>query len=71
MFLGVTRAHVNFHPEIIRTICIYPLQVISQYENMTVEDNVFDQFMLACDKTQAPNGALLDAVALTKDSGIK
>jgi uncharacterized protein (DUF1778 family) len=46
-------------------------QVISQYENMMVEDNVFDQFMSACDKAQAPNRALLNAASLTKDSGIK
>jgi uncharacterized protein (DUF1778 family) len=46
-------------------------QVISQYENMMVEDNVFDQFMSACDKAKVPNRALLNAASLTKDSGIK
>ena len=46
-------------------------QVISQYENITVENNVFDQFMSACEQAQAPNRALLNAASLTKDSGIK
>jgi uncharacterized protein (DUF1778 family) len=46
-------------------------QVISQYENITVENNVFDQFMSACEQAQAPNRALLNAASLTKNSGIK
>lgn len=44
-------------------------EVISKYESITVEDNIFDTFMSACDKAQAPNKALLDAVKLTNDSG--
>jgi uncharacterized protein (DUF1778 family) len=46
-------------------------QVIPKYENVTVENNVFDQFMAACEQIQAPNRALLNAASLTKDSGIK
>jgi uncharacterized protein (DUF1778 family) len=44
-------------------------QVISEHESITVEDNVFDQFMAACEQAKAPNKALLDAVALTKENG--
>lgn len=44
-------------------------KVISEHESITVEDNVFDQFMAACDQAKAPNKALLEAVALTKKSG--
>lgn len=46
-------------------------QVITQYENIIVEDNVFDKFVSACEKAQAPNKALRNAANLTKDSGIK
>lgn len=46
-------------------------QVIAQYESMTVEDNVFDQFMAACEQAQAPNKALLEAAAFTKASDFK
>ncbi|PSW20199.1 DUF1778 domain-containing protein [Photobacterium sanctipauli] len=47
------------------------LQVISQYESITVEDNLFDQFVDACDKAKAPNQALLDAVNHAKEHGFK
>lgn len=46
-------------------------QVIAQYENMTVEDNVFDQFMSACEQVNEPNEALLNAAAFSKDSDIQ
>ncbi|MCJ8312967.1 MAG: DUF1778 domain-containing protein [Saccharospirillaceae bacterium] len=45
--------------------------VISEHEQMTLEDNRFDQFIIACEKTSAPNNALLDAVKFTEQSGIK
>lgn len=44
-------------------------QVISQHESVAVEDNVFDRFIAACEQAKAPNKALLDATALTKESG--
>ena len=44
-------------------------QVIAQHESMIVKDNVFDQFVAACDQVKAPNQALLDAVTFTKKSG--
>jgi uncharacterized protein (DUF1778 family) len=46
-------------------------QVIAQHERITVEDNVFDQFMAACEQAKAPNKALSDAAALAKKSGIR
>ena len=46
-------------------------QVIAQHESMTVSDNVFDQFMAACDQAQVPNTALLEAAAFTKASNFK
>jgi len=39
-------------------------RVISEYESIKVDANVFDQFMIACDEAKAPNKALLDAVNL-------
>lgn len=41
-------------------------QVIAQHESMTAEDNVFHQFMAACEQVQAPNKALLEAAAFTE-----
>ncbi len=46
-------------------------QVIAEHENITVDDNVFDRFMSACEKAQQPNDALREATAFTKDQGIK
>ena len=45
--------------------------VINEHEQMTLEDNLFDQFSLACEKSNQPNKALLDAVKFTEQSGIK
>ena len=42
-------------------------QVISEHESIKVDANVFDQFKIACDEAKAPNKALLDAVAFTKN----
>ncbi|CED71395.1 putative TonB-dependent receptor [Aliivibrio wodanis] len=46
-------------------------QVISEHESITVEANVFDQFMAACDEAKAPNNALLEAAAFTKSDEFK
>lgn len=46
-------------------------RVISQHETITVEDDVFDRFIKACDSTSSPNQALKGALELTKKSGIK
>ena len=46
-------------------------RVISQHETITVEDDVFDRFIKACDSTSSPNQALKDALELSKKSAIK
>ncbi|KLV07868.1 MULTISPECIES: DUF1778 domain-containing protein [Photobacterium] len=46
-------------------------QVIAQHESMTVQNDVFDRFMDACDKAEAPNQALRDAAAFTEENGFK
>ncbi|MCE7556458.1 DUF1778 domain-containing protein [Aliivibrio fischeri] len=46
-------------------------QVISEHESITVEANVFDQFMIACDEAKAPDKALLEAAAFTKSGEFK
>ena len=45
--------------------------VISEHESITIEGNVFDKFIDACDKAEAPNKALLEAAIFTKESGLK
>ncbi|MEF1291969.1 type II toxin-antitoxin system TacA family antitoxin [Vibrio sp. M260118] len=46
-------------------------QVIQEHEGIVVKDNVFDEFMAACDKAKAPNSALIEAAQFTEESGIK
>ncbi|GAD90510.1 hypothetical protein VHA01S_046_00190 [Vibrio halioticoli NBRC 102217] len=46
-------------------------QVIEQHESIVVKDSVFDEFMVACEKANTPNQALLEAVRFTDESGIK
>jgi len=46
-------------------------QVIAEHESIIVKDDVFDRFMSACEKVQKPNKALRDALAFSKDHGIK
>ena len=46
-------------------------KVIAEYESLTVENTVFDQFMEACKRVQKPNQALLEAAEFTKKQDIK
>jgi len=46
-------------------------QVIAEHESITVEANVFDQFMIACEEAKAPNKALLEAALFTKNGNFK
>ena len=46
-------------------------QVIAQHESIIVENDIFDLFISACEKTQKPNKALLDATSFTREQGIK
>ncbi|MGO2498927.1 MAG: DUF1778 domain-containing protein [Vibrio litoralis] len=45
--------------------------VIEEHESIVVKDNVFDEFMIACDKAKSPNQALLEAAKLADESDIK
>lgn len=40
--------------------------VIAEHESITVKDNVFDEFLEACEKAQSPNNALFEAAVFTK-----
>lgn len=44
-------------------------QVIEEYESMTLENDIFDRFVAACDKADNPNKTLKNAVAFTKQQG--
>jgi|LGOV01.1.fsa_nt_gb uncharacterized protein (DUF1778 family) len=46
-------------------------KVIAEYESMTVKVDIFDCFMDACENTNKPNQSLRDAVAFTREQGIK
>lgn len=46
-------------------------QVIAEHENMVVENDKFDRFMRACDKSAKPNKALRDAAKLAQKQGFK
>ena len=41
-------------------------KVIAQYESMTLENDLFDQFIESCKKAEEPNQNLVDALAFTK-----
>ncbi|TVQ66328.1 MAG: DUF1778 domain-containing protein [Oceanospirillales bacterium] len=45
--------------------------VIAEHESITVKDNVFDEFVVACEKSKAPNRALFDAVKFAEKSDIQ
>ena len=46
-------------------------RVIDEYEILEVNDNVFDEFLCACEKAKSPNKALMDAVSFTKEGTFK
>jgi uncharacterized protein (DUF1778 family) len=56
---------------IVRLIDEDATRVIAQHESIIVENDIFDAFMNACEKTQKPNKALLDATSFTKGQGIQ
>ncbi len=43
--------------------------VIDQHESLVVEDNIFDQFLSACEKVKEPNTALIEAAKFTTENG--
>lgn len=46
-------------------------RVIAQHETISVDNDLFDQFVSACDKAKRPNKALRDAIAFTRIQGIE
>lgn len=46
-------------------------RVIAQYEGITLENDIFDRFVIACEETKKPNRALQEAAAFTREQGIK
>lgn len=46
-------------------------KVIQHYESITVEGDVFDRFVEACEKAGTPNQTLQDALAFSENKGIK
>lgn len=56
---------------IVRLIDENSTKVIRQYESMTVENDIFDNFIQVCEEIQSPNKKLVDAAAFTKKQGIK
>jgi uncharacterized protein (DUF1778 family) len=46
-------------------------KVIQQYESMTVENDIFDNFIKTCENLHAPNKKLTDAAAFTRKQRIK
>lgn len=46
-------------------------QVIAEYEKIVLKDDIFDEFVSACEKAKEPNKALKDALKFTKESNFK
>lgn len=46
-------------------------KVIAEHESITVQDDVFDRFMDACDNAKQPSQTLRNAVVFTREQGIK
>ncbi len=46
-------------------------KTINEYESVTVENDIFDRFISACEDVAPPNEALISAVAYTKEQGFE
>jgi uncharacterized protein (DUF1778 family) len=46
-------------------------RVITKYEGITLENDIFDRFVIACEEAKKPNIALQEAAAFTREQGIK
>ena len=44
-------------------------KVIAEHESITLKDDIFTQFMAACDQAKEPNDALKAALKLSRDQG--
>ncbi len=41
-------------------------EVIAQHESITIENDLFDQFMQSCERIEKPNQNLIDALVFTQ-----
>ncbi|GAJ65834.1 type II toxin-antitoxin system TacA family antitoxin [Edwardsiella piscicida] len=46
-------------------------RVIAAHESMALPNDIFDQFMNACEQAKEPNSALKSALSFTREKGIK
>jgi len=46
-------------------------QVIAEHESMRIENDIFDRFIIACEKVTRPKQSLVDAANFTKEHGIR
>lgn len=46
-------------------------RVIRTYNTVTLNEDVFDRFMKACEAAEAPNQRLRDALEFTKKQGVR
>ncbi len=44
-------------------------QVIAHHESIIVENNIFDQFVSACEKAKKPDYSLIEAAKFAKENG--
>lgn len=44
-------------------------KVIAEHQSITVKDDIFNQFMLACDHAQSPNNTLKKALQFSREQG--
>lgn len=51
---------------IVRLMDADATRVIAEHENMTVENDMFDEFLQACERAEEPNKALCKAVRREK-----
>ena len=45
--------------------------VIREHEAITLKDDVFDRFMMACEQADAPNEKLREAMEFAKQQGVQ
>lgn len=54
---------------IVRTMDERSSEVLSEYEGLTVTEDIFDQFTQACEHADEPNGALRSAAGYSRQRG--
>ncbi len=59
----------NLTEYIVKVLDENSTQVISRHEKMTLENDIFDRFIEACNNAKKPNKALRDAARFTKEQG--